>query len=144
MVSESIDEPGNMTHQPRREVWICGHSKHDDDSAFTQAELDRITQAPPFGSFSPMSIGANLDMYIDNCDWDGIEVILMRLLATPLKPGDLSRIQDADLGTAVFWLEQRKVTNNNSLGVRLAVVLVSLWSSHIKHLEAVRNKQIRQ
>jgi|TARA_B110000037_G_scaffold218231_1_gene280841 hypothetical protein len=135
-----------MDHEKRREAWICAHSQQDHESAFTDAEMSRVASASPFGrdSFVPSQIVQRMDLYIEDCDWENIENLLLRLLSTSLQPGDLSRIQDAELGALVFWLEQRRVTNKNSFGVRLAVVLVSLWSSYIHHLEAVRQKHKRK
>ena len=139
-------ELSGKNHKTKREAWVYAHSQQDHESAFTDVEMNQIRNAAPFerSSFVPNQIVARMDFFIEDADWGSIESLLLCLLATQLQPGDLSRIQDAELGALVFWLEQREVNNNNSFAVRLAVVLVSLWTSHIRHLEAVRQRRKRK
>lgn len=107
----------------------------DNDSAFGDDEFRRMKDAEPFSEITERlarSVGTEMERSIVIKDWVTVENMLMRLIATPLEAGDLSALQPSGIGGLALAIEQMRITNETSLSVRLATVLVSIWTSHIK------------
>lgn len=107
----------------------------DNDSAFGDDEFRRMKDAEPFPEITERlarSIVTEMERSIAIKDWVTVENMLIQLIATPLEAGDLSALQPTGIGGLALAIEQTRITNETSLSVRLATVLVSIWTSHIK------------
>jgi hypothetical protein len=115
--------------------------------AFAKVEMARLSAAEPYPELSTdFGVGLAIETAaaVGMRDWTTVEAILMRLLRTELKPGDLTRLAATQLGPLVFAMEQRPTSDKNHLAVRLASVLVSLWSSHLRRLRSAHSRQNRR
>jgi vacuolar-type H+-ATPase subunit E/Vma4 len=91
-----------------------------------------------------LELVSELDVSVQNQDWRTVEEMIMSLIATQLKPGDLTRIAPSDIGGAVLEVEQLRVTNENSFAVRLATVLTSIFCSHLHRLMMARSSVLEK
>lgn len=116
----------------------------EDGCAFTKAEVARLSSAEPYPALSTefaVGLAVETAASVRIRDWTTVEDILMRLLRTELRPGDLTKLAPTQLGPLVFAIEQRLVSDKNHLAVRLASVLVSLWSAHLRRLGSAHRQQ---
>ena len=123
------------------------HSTEEDGDAFNEEEKIRMRKATPFPDLSTsfmMELVVELDVSAQNQDWRTVEEILMSLIATELKPGDLTRMAPSDIGGAVLEIEQLRITNENSFSVRLATVLTSIFCSYLHRLMMARTSVLEK
>ena len=129
----------------RQSGTVCIHSP-DNGCAFNKAEVARLSSAERYPEISTeFAKGLAIEMAssVRIRDWTTVETILIRLLRTELKPGDLTKLAPTQLGPLIFAIEQRPVSPENNLSGRLATVLVSLWSSHLLRLKAAHRHRKR-
>ena len=106
--------------------------------------MRRATPFPDLSTTFMMELVAELDVSVQARDWRTVEEMLMSLIATELKPGDLTRMAPSDVGGAVLEVEQLRVTNENSFAVRLATVLTSIFCSHLHRLMMARSSVLEK
>ena len=144
----STDESTSCSSQvSSRTATVKLHSTDEDGDAFNRGESERMRRATPFPDLSTtfmMELVAELDVSVQARDWRTVEEMLMSLIATELKPGDLTRMAPSDVGGAVLEVEQLRVTNENSFAVRLATVLTSIFCSHLHRLMMARSSVLEK
>jgi len=130
-----------------RTATIKLHSTDENGDAFNSEEEARMRRAAAFPVVSTafmVELVAELDVSVEHRDWRSVEEMLMSVIATELKPGDLTQMAPSDIGGAVLAVEQLRVTNENSFAVRLATVVTSIFCAHLHRLSLARGQEERK